>query len=139
MYWNSNLWDEMGKIRNDMDFLLDREVDDESLSTFPLVNVYDNPDSFEVAAELPGMTKDQVNIVFTDDLLVLSGDRKTDDDLKGMTLLRSERSTGKFEKKIRISKQIEKEKITASFNNGVLLITLPKMEDAKPKTISINA
>jgi HSP20 family protein len=86
---------------------------------------------------MTGMTKDKVNITFADGMLTLSGRLEPLDAAKKMTMVRQERSHGDFEKTIRIPTKVEHDRISASFANGILTITLPKAEEAKPKTIAI--
>jgi HSP20 family protein len=108
-------------------------------ATFPLVNVYDEAEEIVIEAELPGMAGSDIKITFSNGALTLSGDRKQPDSYKNMSVARSERSIGKFEKVFRIPTEVDPGKISASFSNGVLTITLSKAEEAKPRQISVEA
>jgi len=136
MLLNINPWSELERIRRELDSVFSRGA---SSTTFPLVNVYDVKNDIIVEAELPGMVSNDINITYNDGILTLSGERKQSDTYKEMTVVRSERSVGDFEKSFRIPSKVDQNKISASFNNGILTITMPKSEEAKPKQISIEA
>ena len=107
--------------------------------TFPLVNIYDVKDDIIVEAELAGMARDDISITYNDGILTLSGDRKQPDTYREMSVVRSERPVGEFEKSFRIPTKINQNNISALFKNGILTITMPKSEEAKPKHITIEA
>jgi len=105
--------------------------------TFPFVNIYEDRDTLTIAAEMPGLSKEQVEITYADGALTITGKRDAARSTASMSVLRRERSIGSFEKTIRIPVKIVSDKIVAKFTNGILTITLPKAEDAKPKAITI--
>ncbi len=108
-------------------------------NTFPFVNVYDNQDNLIVIAEMPGVNKDSININLLENTLTLSGVREENELNSETTVLRRERSTGQFEKSFRLPVIVEKNKISANLTDGLLTITLPKSEEAKPKQIAIHS
>jgi HSP20 family protein len=110
-----------------------------STCTFPLVNVYDNQDDLIVVAEMPGVKKDSVNINLLENTLTISGVREKFELGEDTTVLRRERSTGPFEKSFRLPLSVDKDKISASMAEGILTVTLPKSEEAKPKQIAIKS
>ena len=139
MLWGIDVLNEMERLKREMNGLFSNYGNVSGTTTFPLLNAYEDKDNIVVAAELPGLTKDQVNITFSDGVLTLSGNQETPEKLKEMGVVRKERSEGDFEKTLRIPVKVNQEAISASFSNGILSITLPKAEEAKPKTISIEA
>jgi len=139
MMWGIDIFSEMERLRRDMNRLFSDYSHSSGASTFPLINIYEDKECVVVTAELPGLNKDQVNIIFSDGNLTLSGKVDSPSNVKNMAVLRKERSEGNFEKVLRISPKVKAEAITASFTNGILTVTLPKAEEAKPKTISIEA
>lgn len=139
MFWNTDILHEMNKLRREMNNLFSSYPGSSTNATYPLLNVYDDSEHVIVTAELPGMTKDKISITFVDNTLTISGNLELCDESRTMSVIRQERSRGKFEKTIRIPSKIAAEKIDASFTNGVLSIKLPKTEEAKPKTITVNA
>lgn len=139
MLWDVDVLSEMERLRREMNSLFSDYGRTSGSTTYPLTNVYDDRENVVVTAELPGMTKDKVSIIFSDGALTISGKQEPLTNVKKMTVIRQERALGDFEKTIRIPSKIDQGKITASFTNGILTVTLPKSEDAKPKTITIEA
>lgn len=139
MLWNIDPWRELEKMRREIDTIFSSGGRVGGNYTFPLFNVYEGKDDIVVTAELPGMSKEEVNISFVEGTLTVSGNKKPLEKVKDMTVIRQERAEGTFEKSIRIPSKVEQEKINASFSEGILSITLPKAEEAKPKTITIEA
>jgi HSP20 family protein len=137
MFWNVDVLSEVDRLRNEMNDLFSGIGRSRGAMTYPLVNVYDGKENIVVSAELPGMTKENVTITFTDGTLTLAGRLEPLASTRNMTPVRQERATGDFEKTVRIPTKVRQEKISASFNNGVLTVTLPKSEEAKPKSIHI--
>ena len=97
---------------------------------FP-VDLYEDKDNNYVRAELPGLTREDINIEMVEGYLTINGDRKvTDDDGKVVETISLSRS-------ISVPEAIVADKITAAFENGVLTVTLPKREEAKPRKITV--
>jgi len=139
MLWDMDIFSEMERLRREMNSLFSNYGSTPGSSTYPLMNVYDDKDNILVTAELPGLTKEQVNITFSDGILTVSGKQQHLAKTKGMTVVRKERSEGDFEKTLRIPTKIKQDAIKASFSNGILSVTMPKAEEVKPKTIAIEA
>ncbi|HET7286805.1 MAG TPA: Hsp20/alpha crystallin family protein [Pyrinomonadaceae bacterium] len=91
----------------------------------PQIEVLQNEGQFMVRADLPGLTKDDVKVEVTDDLLTLSGERKEEKEEKREGFYRSERSYGSFYRQIPLPEGAKTENATATFNKGVLEITIP--------------
>jgi len=134
MLFDINPWTELRRVQRALDSVVNRNS---SNGTFPLVNVYDAKDGIIIEAELPGMASKDINITFNNGVLTFSGDRKQSVSYKEMSVVRSERSVGAFEKSFRVPSKVAQDKINATFSNGVLTITLSKVEEAEPKQISI--
>jgi HSP20 family protein len=103
----------------------------------PAVDLYEEKDEIVVKAELPGMTKDDIQINITDKLLTLRGERKQEDEKEEKNYYRSERLYGAFGRTLPLPVEIKPEKAHATFKNGVLEIRLPKSEEAKKKAIKV--
>ncbi|GIW22842.1 MAG: heat-shock protein Hsp20 [Candidatus Sericytochromatia bacterium] len=129
---------ELENLRNEIDNIFNRS-NYYRYSTFPLVNMYENNDSLQLVAELPGVNKDDINITLNNDILTLSGKREEKKYAEKVETLRNERSFGNFEKSFRLPVLVKKDEITANFADGLLTINLPKAEEAKPKKITIQA
>lgn len=103
----------------------------------PVMDIEETKDDIIVKAEIPGMTKEDVKIQITGDLLTISGERKREEESKDKTYHRIERSYGQFQRMITLPSEVQSSKAKASYENGVLTIRLPKSEEVKPKEISI--
>lgn len=104
----------------------------------PAVDLYEDKDTITVRAELPGMKKEDIDINLHDGFLIISGERKQDQKFETADSYRSERFLGRFHRTISLPSEVDSDKITASYNDGVLSVTLPKSEKAKPKQIPIS-
>jgi len=139
MFKSKDFFGNVELFRNQMNRMFNNWDEQWGLKTYPLVNVYDSKNSVIVTAELSGVKKEDVSINFTDGVLIISGEKRVVSEFEKMSVLRKERSCGKFEKSIKIGSKVNVEGIKASFVEGILTINLPKTEEAKPKTIEINA
>jgi HSP20 family protein len=139
MLWNVDVWSEMERLRREMNGLFSNFERESGGSTHPLVNMYDEKDNVIVTSELPGMTKEKVSITYSDGILSIAGNLEPLPEVNKMTVIRQERASGKFEKTIRLPFKVDQNRINAAFSNGILTVTLPKAEEAKPKAIAIEA
>jgi HSP20 family protein len=98
----------------------------------PQIEVFHNNEQFMVRADLPGLTKDDVKIEVTDELLTISGERKEEKEEKGEGFYRSERSYGSFFRRIPLPEGAKTENATATFTNGVLEIVMPAQKVETP-------
>jgi len=108
-------------------------------SWLPAVDVYENEQALIFKAELPGFSKDDVHVELKDNVLTLKGERKREVEVKEEQYHRMERSHGTFQRSFALPIGVEAEKAEATFKDGVLELTLPKAEVAKPKRIGISA
>jgi len=104
----------------------------------PPVDIYENGDNLVLKAELPGFNPDDVEIRVEDNTLYLKGERKFEKDVKEQSYHRVERSYGTFTRTFSLPNSIDADKVAANYKDGVLTLTMPKKEEAKPKTIKIN-
>lgn len=104
----------------------------------PVMDIEETKDDIIVKAEIPGMTKEDVKIQVTGDILTISGERKREEETRDKTYHRIERSYGQFQRMITLPSEVQSAKAKASYENGVLTIKLPKSEEVKPKEISID-
>lgn len=105
---------------------------------FPAVDVYEDKDTVVVKAEVPGMKKDEIDISLHDGFLTLSGERKQETKEEDAETYRSERWLGRFHRTITLPCRVDAEKIKATYTNGILSVSMPKAEEAKPKQIPIS-
>ena len=104
----------------------------------PRADVHETDDKFFVNLDLPGIDKNDVKVKFEDNTLIVSGERKFESKEDGKNYHHVERVYGNFTRQIALPKDVDGQKITASFKNGVLEISLPKVEEVKPKEIEIS-
>lgn len=104
---------------------------------FPKTNMYDNGDSFQVIAEVPGVKKEDLNIKIQGNYLELSGARQSDAP-EGYKSHRVERDQSTFTRSFTLAAEVDADKIEAVLKDGLLTLILPKAESAKPKQITIN-
>jgi HSP20 family protein len=105
---------------------------------FPAVDIFEDKDNLQVRAELPGMKKEDIEISLHEGLLNLSGERKGQEKQEGAETYRSERWLGRFHRTISLPCSVVPDKIKATYTDGILTVTLPKAEEAKPKHIPIS-
>ena len=105
----------------------------------PAVDIFEKGDDLVIRAEIPGVEKDDLDIRIENNTLVLSGERKRETEIEERDAYRLERSFGLFTRSFTLPKTVDSARISASFKNGVLELTLPKVEQAKPQKIEIKA
>ncbi|MGH7350980.1 MAG: Hsp20/alpha crystallin family protein [Candidatus Methylomirabilales bacterium] len=103
----------------------------------PAVDIYETPDSIVLQAELPGLGKDDIDIQVRDNVLTLKGERRSEKEVKEGNYLRVERAYGGFQRAFTLPAAVQADKIRAAFKDGVLDVSIPKAEEAKPKQIKI--
>ena len=103
----------------------------------PALDLYQNHDHIVAVVELPGMRKEDIEISLHDGTLTIAGERKGESS-NGEKSERSERFIGKFRRSISLPTRVDSAKVNATYKDGILTITLPKAEDAKPKQIQVN-
>ncbi len=105
---------------------------------FPL-DVVERGDDFLIAAELPGVKKDNISVTLENGVLTISAEMRTEHEEKeGERVVRQERRYGKYVRSLRLGTQIDEKKISAHYKDGVLQLTLPKAEEVKPRKISVD-
>lgn len=103
----------------------------------PALEIAENEHAFVVNAELPGVAKEDVTITIEDGVLTLAGEKKREEEQKDRAWHRVERVYGSFQRSMTLPKGVDGDKAEATFKDGVLTITLPKSEQAKPKTLKV--
>lgn len=108
------------------------------LDVFPPVNVWEENDTLSVEAELPGVAKDNLELTVVENDLIIKGQyAKHEAAGEGKTYYRRERPVGSFTRVIQLPFDVDAGGVKASTNDGVLLVTLPKAETAKPRKVQI--
>ncbi len=103
----------------------------------PALDLYETGDHFVAVVELPGMRKGDIDISLHDGTLTISGERKREIN-NGETAQRTERYVGTFRRSISLPTRVDASKVSATYQDGILKVTLPKAEEAKPKQIQVS-
>jgi HSP20 family protein len=104
---------------------------------YPKVDIYENKENLVLEAELPGMTRDDFELSFENNVLTLRGERKFEKEDEGENYHRVERAYGSFTRSFTLPQTVTVDGVTAEFNNGVLRVALPKREETKARKIEI--
>lgn len=144
--WLSDPFRELEMLQREMnrlfDFSLTRSPMEESTllggQWAPAIDVYDSKDNIMVKADLPGLTKDEIEVSVHNNNLIIKGEKKKDQEVKEENYYRTERFYGSFYRTIPLSSDVDADKVVAKYEDGVLSLTLPKKEEAKPKQITID-
>ncbi len=142
--WGTDLFSDLSHINREMNRLFDSFLrggvsDDGSFGTFwnPPVDIREREDAYLVEVELPGLTKDDVKITMENNVLMIKGEKSQESEEKRGSCHRTERVYGSFLRSFTLPSSVKNDKIEAQYKNGVLTITLPKVEEAKPKAIEV--
>jgi HSP20 family protein len=117
---------------------LDRRTDDAMETWYPKVDVSENENEYVINAELPGIKKPDVKVVFENGILTVSGERSEEKKEKNARYHLVERSWGAFRRSFTLPGNVSADKIAADFKDGVLTVHAPKSETAKPKQIAVS-
>jgi HSP20 family protein len=104
----------------------------------PALDVVEAKDDFLVKVDLPGLSKEDVSVTIQDNFLTIRGERKHEVEKKDTNFYHRERVHGTFSRTIELPTRVDAGKVAANFRDGVLHVTLPKSEEAKPKEIKVN-
>ena len=102
-------------------------------SAYPKVNVYEYDDKVGIVAEIPGLDKKHLNVEVEDGVLTISGDKHSTFEDEGAKVLRRELKQSSFKRSFELGEQLDGDNINASFKDGVLSVSIPKIEPEKPK------
>ena len=134
-----NLHNEMGKIFGDLFASQESETNGDPTSWMPTVDISEMENGFEIRAELPGVTESDVNVSVTDNLLTIKGEKRQEKETDNKNYHRLERRYGSFQRSFTLPRNVETADIKAGYKDGVLTLTIPKVEAAKPTEIPITA
>jgi HSP20 family protein len=110
-----------------------------ALSFAPRLDLTEGEKGFTLTAEMPGLTKEDIELELREDALVLRGEKKPEPEADEETVLHTERRWGRFERSLRLPADIDPDAVEASFRNGVLVVNLPKASPGGgPRKIQVN-
>jgi HSP20 family protein len=136
---------EMRRMHNMLDRFMDQSVfgapayDTDGYTTLIPIDVYQTDEEMTIKATVPGLKADDIQISITGDSLSISGEIESEHEEEGREYFVRERRTGSFSRSMTLPVNVDADKATADFEDGVLTITLPKVEAEKPKTISVKS
>jgi HSP20 family protein len=104
----------------------------------PALDMYEDKDNVYVRAELPGMRKEEIDLSIHNGSLSISGERKSEEKFKDAEVYRGERFFGRFQRTVTLPTPVALDKVKAEYKDGILTVTLPKTEEAKPKHIDVS-
>lgn len=140
-------WNVLSKFHDEVNRLFDdrmgkvAESDGSSVVTShwtPAVDIKENPDSFELHADVPGVDPKEIEITMEDGVLAVKGERSTETKEEREGYRRVERARGTFYRRFSLPDTADASRITARGENGVLKVTIPKVEKAQPRRIEVN-
>jgi len=133
----------MFSLQREMNRMFDsffRGTDEQGLLSgtwIPAVDVAEENDAYVVKVELPGVNKDDVKITLESNILTIRGEKKTENEVKDKNYHRTERSYGSFQRSFTLPTTVRNDKVDAVYKDGILTVSLPKAEEAKPKQIEV--
>jgi len=135
-------FEELDRMRREMDRLVEGlggrgAIRPFGAGVFPAVNLTEDRNNYYVRAELPGMKADDLNISVAGNGVSISGERKIPAEGDNVRYHRREREAGSFSRMIGLPAEVNPDKVNAALKDGILTITVPKAEKAKPKQITI--
>jgi len=107
-------------------------------SWYPAVDLAETETEFKLMAELPGLTRDEVKITLNGNVITLQGTKQSETESKENNWVHVERTYGAFERSFRLGGPVDKSKVKARFENGVLTVVLPKSEESRSREINID-
>jgi len=135
-------FDMLSDIQGDINRLFSNSIHRGQLGEFadfvPSLELSEEDDKFVVHLDTPGMDRKDLDISVTGNTLTVKGERKSEEKKKEKGYYYSERRFGSFQRTIELPKEVDAEKIAASYKDGVLEVSLPKSERAKPKQIKVD-
>lgn len=151
-HWSFDLLDEMERVRTAFDRILGEErpstwslpfsrisfLPGRAARSYPLLNIGENDANIYVDALAPGIRPDTLNVFVIGNQLTISGQKTPlPEEVKPEDIHRTERSAGQFVRSVSLSAAVDREKVEASYKDGVLQIVLPKLEEARPKQVQV--
>jgi HSP20 family protein len=140
-------WDpsrELGSLQSEVNRLFNSFFDPSesgqagSRRWLPAMDLVETEDHFVLRADLPGLAEEDVSIEFQDNVLTISGERKSEHEERREGWYRLERATGQFSRTLTLPEGVDAERIAAAFDRGVLEVRIPKPEARKPRRVAIS-
>jgi HSP20 family protein len=133
-------WDPLRELQREVGRLivsLDPFQSRRRMHAYPPLNVYDAGDRYLLSAQLPGMTPADIELTITGETITIRGERKRTEGAADDSYRRQERPMGRWVRTITLPDRVESTQVGASFSDGILTVSIPKAEDARPRRITV--
>jgi HSP20 family protein len=136
-----SIWQEMDRMEREMNRMVNAFNPERSRTagSFPAINAWTNDELEVVTAELPGVDPNDLDLNVVGDVLTISGKRSPEDASEEVVYHRRERVCGEFSRSIQLAFPVNTDQVSASYENGVLRVNLPRAEADKPRKISVKS
>lgn len=135
--WTNRVFEQMDRLFGPIGFNAPQSFP--KVAAYPPINVWEDDDNLYIEAELPGLRPDSIDVAVTEgDQLTIAGERAPSAP-RNSTWLRQECGYGRFTRTVTLPSAVESDDVDANYDAGVLTLTLPKSENAKPKRIAVKA
>jgi HSP20 family protein len=135
-------WDPFRELQREVGRLLESLDPFQSarrVQAYPPVNLYDAGDRYILAAQLPGLMPNEIELTITGETLTVRGERKRPEGVKDDSYRRQERPMGRWQRTLTLPDRVDSQQVAASFANGILAVSLPKAESARPRHITVTS
>lgn len=133
------VWDEMDRLRREMDSVFAPFSRTAGTAEFPTVNVWTNEDEALLTAELPGVDVKDIEVTVKNDTVTLRGSREMEELKEGEMYIRRERGAGSFTRSLSLPFNVDGDKVKAEYRMGILQLSLPRAAADKPRRITVTA
>ena len=130
-------WPTFGRLASLQDEL-DRLFESPMQAWAPALDVHEDKNAYTIRVELPGMKREDIDVSLQNGALVISGERKTETIQEDVEVHRQERYFGRFSRALTLPTAVSGNQVKAAYKDGILTVTLPKAEEAKPKQITVS-
>ena len=136
--WSPSLLDFRHDLNRVFECLFDASENHEQAAFSPRASFAETDDAYEVTVDVPGIKAEDLNIEFKEGRLWITGKREQETEVEDKKFHRVERSFGQFRRVVALGEQVDAENIGASYKDGVLTVTAPKVAAAQPKRIEVS-
>ncbi len=106
--------------------------------TFPAINIYDNDSAILLTAEIPGLKPEDIDLTVVENSVTIRGSRQDSNGNENEKYYRRERPQGEFNRTVSLPEKVNPEAVTAEYKNGILTVTMPRVEKDQPRKITVN-
>ena len=136
-----NTWPQLTTLRDQLSRMFDLPFTGQATEAFgdwsPALDAFEDKDKYVVTVEVPGLKKEDIHVTVHDGVLTISGERKSEKDVKEGIVHRTERFYGKFSRSITLPSAVKSDKVFAAYKDGILNVEVPKADEAKPRNIEV--